>query len=220
MMVDLAPIAASGPHPPEPISPGPASSEAADSAAATPAEQGKPPAEDTVDLAKSVEAPPELTLPERTELPLQEPLPETQVEQKQVTAASAGSVAAQAAAPPPLEAEVQAERATAPAQGMSLRDRQARTRWESAMSGHLARFARFPDGVRGQREERITSIRFRLDRQGRVVATEVATSSGSEALDAEAQAMLRRASPLPVPPEQVRGELVELVVPVRFKPRR
>ena len=59
-------------------------------------------------------------------------------------------------------------------------------------------------------------------------STGAATSSRSQSrrvpdpnlLDTEAEAMIRRASPLPVPPDQVAADALELVVPVRFKARR
>lgn len=221
MMVELAPMAAAAHAPEQPMAPGPQSTESADSpaVAAQEAEAKPPPVEDQPPLPVVAEPPPELTLPQEIAKTEPEKEPEKVAEEKQPAPASAASVASIAAAPPPIEAPA-ADKAAAPQLGLSPRDRQARARWESALSGHLARFGRFPDGVRGLKEEKIVTVRFELDRGGRVVTTSVAASSGSELLDAEAQAMIRRASPLPVPPAQVVGERVELMVPVKFKVRR
>ncbi|MPT49375.1 MAG: energy transducer TonB, partial [Sphingobium sp.] len=41
-------------------------------------------------------------------------------------------------------------------------------------------------------------------------------SSGFRSLDDEAVALPKRASPLPKPPEDVKGDTIELVVPVEF----
>jgi protein TonB len=42
------------------------------------------------------------------------------------------------------------------------------------------------------------------------------TSSGNAALDAEAVAMARRASPLPKPSADIAGDNLNLTVPIRF----
>ena len=39
---------------------------------------------------------------------------------------------------------------------------------------------------------------------------------GNETLDAEATAMMHRASPYPKAPQEVPGELIEFVVPIEF----
>ncbi len=219
LMVELAPMATTAAVPEQPMPPGPLSADAADSpaSAAQQAEVNPPVEPDLPPLPVVAAPPPELTVPMETAKPI--PEPERPAEMQQAAAASAASVASVAAAPPPIEAPA-ADKSAAPDPGLSRRDRQARERWESALSGHLARFGRFPDGVRGLKVETIVTVRFRLDRNGRVVATEVAESSGSEPLDSEAQAMIRRASPLPIPPSQVAGDRVELMVPVKFKVRR
>jgi len=55
-----------------------------------------------------------------------------------------------------------------------------------------------------------------MDRDGRILSVRLERSSGFRALDEEALALPRRASPLPKPPEDVRGDPIELVVPVEF----
>ena len=166
-------------------------------------------------------APPDMTLPERVENPPLEPPREREpAEHRQTAAVSQASAATLAAAPPRIEQAPIADKAAAPAAGTSDHDRKIRARWEAALSAHLARYGRFPSGVRGLAQDQSVLVRFRLDRNGRIVASEVMTSSGSTMLDTEAQAILARASPLPIPPEQVSGEQIELVVPIKFKARR
>ena len=60
-------------------------------------------------------------------------------------------------------------------------------------------------------------VAFRLDSSGQVVASRVTKSSGSQALDDEALAVLKRASPLPAPPEQIAGPMLDLVLPIQFR---
>ena len=65
-------------------------------------------------------------------------------------------------------------------------------------------------------QEGIVSLRFTMDRNGRVLAFDVAKSSGSPALDAEARELIQRAQPLPSLPAEWGRETLDLVVPVEF----
>lgn len=55
-----------------------------------------------------------------------------------------------------------------------------------------------------------------MDRAGHVLAVRLARSSGSASLDEEAQALVRRAEPLPPPPAELPGTTLTLDVPIRF----
>ena len=59
-------------------------------------------------------------------------------------------------------------------------------------------------------------LRFRMDRDGKLLDSRIEKSSGSDALDQEALAALARAQPLPAPPVEVPGNPLELIVPVDF----
>jgi protein TonB len=59
-------------------------------------------------------------------------------------------------------------------------------------------------------------VRFKVDRSGQVIASEVVKSSGSELLDEEALALLKRASPLPAPPGAIAEEMLDNVLPIYF----
>ena len=60
------------------------------------------------------------------------------------------------------------------------------------------------------------SLRFTMDRRGHVLAYEIAKTSGSPALDKEAQELLKRAEPLPAIPIAFGREALDLVVPIEF----
>jgi protein TonB len=53
-----------------------------------------------------------------------------------------------------------------------------------------------------------------------VVASRVLESSGAVSLDEEALAVLLRASPLPIPPDQIAGASFDLAVPFQFRMKR
>lgn len=78
---------------------------------------------------------------------------------------------------------------------------------------------RYPDLARTRREEGVAYLTFTMDRAGRVLSARIARTSGSEALDAETLALVRRAEPLPAPPADVPGSPLTLTVPVRFSLR-
>jgi TonB family protein len=82
------------------------------------------------------------------------------------------------------------------------------------VAAHLARHKRFPEGAQSKRNEGTAVVRFSLDGGGRVITVKLITSSGVAALDQEAQAMVRRASPFPAPPS---GGTMEFTVPLSFQ---
>lgn len=75
---------------------------------------------------------------------------------------------------------------------------------------HLMRFQRAQHG-QGR-----AMVGFSLDGSGRVTSVRLVSSSGSGALDAEAQGMVRRASPFPAPPS---GRGMSFTVPINFRVR-
>lgn len=88
--------------------------------------------------------------------------------------------------------------------------------WQSRVLGRLNAVKSYPSSARARRQQGVVLIRFTLDRSGAVLAVALAQSSGFALLDREALALPKRASPLPEPPEDVKGERIELVVPVEF----
>jgi protein TonB len=60
-------------------------------------------------------------------------------------------------------------------------------------------------------------VAFVVDRSGRVLSSSLRQSSGDRALDAQAVALPRRASPVPPPPESERGNTITVTTPVRFR---
>ncbi|MDQ1154616.1 energy transducer TonB [Brevundimonas sp. SORGH_AS_0993] len=92
--------------------------------------------------------------------------------------------------------------------------------WEGRLLAHLERRKRYPAEARAARQEGVASVRFTMDRRGRVLSVVLAQSSGHAALDREAVALIQRAQPLPVPPDSVPGDPLVLTVPVEFFVRR
>lgn len=91
--------------------------------------------------------------------------------------------------------------------------------WKSRLLAHLERFKLYPEAAKVRHEEGISLLSFTLDRNGRVLSFFIARSSGSDELDAAAQTMIERASPVPAIPDDVSGQTMQLMVPVRFTVR-
>ena len=87
--------------------------------------------------------------------------------------------------------------------------------WERLLVAQLERHKRYPGAAGGKVGE--VRLAFSIDRSGQVVASRIVHSSGSEALDQEALALIKRAAPLPPPPAGVPEERLSFVVPVRYR---
>ena len=93
---------------------------------------------------------------------------------------------------------------------------QKRATWEGRLAAHLERHKRYPYMARSRREEGTVVLRFIMNREGEIIESYVDQGSGSFLLDREVEDMLRRAKPLPPPPDDVAGNRLELVLPIQF----
>ena len=75
---------------------------------------------------------------------------------------------------------------------------------------------RYPESARERGAEGVAVVSFSFDARGQVTSAALAQSSGDAALDAEAVASVRRASPLPPPPE---GAPRAYAIPLRYRLR-
>jgi periplasmic protein TonB len=91
--------------------------------------------------------------------------------------------------------------------------------WKTQIVALLERNKRYPAAAQSRREQGVAQVFFSLDRKGRVINSRIARSSGANALDEEALALLRRAQPFPAPPRELPGPHVDLTVPIRFNLR-
>ncbi|MDB5595436.1 MAG: hypothetical protein JWM36_2397 [Hyphomicrobiales bacterium] len=115
----------------------------------------------------------------------------------------------QKTAPPALRAAQ--ETRAAPSTGVPVVSAAVRASWQSLVAAHLNRFKRpATNGASGT-----ARVAFRIGAGGQVLSVSLAGTSGDAALDQEALALVRRASPVPAPPPEMGGG-ISLVVPVRF----
>ena len=86
--------------------------------------------------------------------------------------------------------------------------------WQQALVARLDRFKRYPAQAHGT--EGVASLAFTIDRNGNILNSQIATTSGSAVLDAEVLALVKRAAPFPPPPAEVADTDLSFVVPIRF----
>lgn len=87
--------------------------------------------------------------------------------------------------------------------------------WQRAVSGWLVSARNYPEEARRRGEEGRVTVRFTVDRMGRVVEAAVAGPSGFVLLDAAALALLRQAV-LPAFPPSMTQARVTLTTAVRY----
>ncbi|MDV3480099.1 energy transducer TonB family protein [Sphingobium yanoikuyae] len=116
--------------------------------------------------------------------------------------------------PAPPQPETAAPK-TAPAPPAPQVSSNAPDTWEGRVLARLQKYQRYPGDARSARQQGVAYLRFRMNREGHVLSSSLAKSSGFPALDQAALDTLKRADPLPkIPPE--RPDEIELVVPVEY----
>jgi protein TonB len=100
------------------------------------------------------------------------------------------------------------------ANGLGVGHSDASSNYKGVVSAHLRRYLQYPSDARSRGEQGTPTVSFNLDGGGRVTSSRLARGSGSASIDAEIQAMVRRASPFPAPPP---GAPRDFTVPVSFR---
>ncbi|WP_245892751.1 energy transducer TonB family protein [Novosphingobium guangzhouense] len=93
---------------------------------------------------------------------------------------------------------------------------EAKPTWEGQVLGALNKVKGYPRDAAFRSQQGISYIRFVMDREGKVLSVRLERPSGVRSLDGETLSLPKRAAPLPKPPEEVKGDTIELVVPVTF----
>jgi protein TonB len=217
VVLELAPIAAVAPVDTPDLAHGPLMEEAAPAVQASEQKLQEVPKE--IPKVEPSPAPePEVALPmpqpEQKDPPKEEeakeavPEPETQQQANEAPLTTA---------PPRVEAQPSPNAAPTPGRAASLANAQAS--WQKALVDHLNRFKRYPVSARSQRVQGTVVVAFKIDRSGHLMNSHVVRSSGSAVLDGEALAVLKRSEPVPAPPGDVEGRMLDLILPIQFKIR-
>lgn len=88
--------------------------------------------------------------------------------------------------------------------------------WRTKVRSRIVQAKHYPAAARPERAEGVVRVRITIAADGSLAAADLVQSSGSEVLDGEGLAVMRRAAPYPPPPQGVSGSIV---VPISYKLR-
>lgn len=215
ILVDLPPASTSASPEPQQmdVAPGPPMQQAD-----APAPPPEPPKQETVQEQipatppqdkPEVAAPPERKTESKPEPPKPVPVKPKHIETKKPSdrpPAPRTTAAPRAERRAPL-ASARAGAAAGAAAALTYRER---------LAAHLRRFQEYPPAARAAGEQGTAMLSFTVNRNGRVLTSRLAGSSGHASLDAETLAMIRRAQPLPAFPPEMKQATVSFTIPVHF----
>ena len=104
-----------------------------------------------------------------------------------------------AAAPAPTVTTPAAMPRSSAPQSTSSSVASARVTRQAQLLAWLEKYKRYPRVAQEQRQEGVAYLRFTIDREGKVISSQINKSSGFELLDDEVLALIQRAQPAPSP---------------------
>lgn len=93
----------------------------------------------------------------------------------------------------------------------------ARSGYSALLAREFAKHRLYPRIAQMRGWQGTVRVQLELDAQGNVTQSAIKESSGFEVLDKQALEMVRKATPLPLPPETLRNRAFSILVPVTFK---
>ena len=172
-----------------------------------PAEQSRPrapsPAAPAATPPRPAEPAPALAIPESS------PVPATEVAASTEREPSPQPPVADATPAPPDPAPASSS-ATLPGSPDEVR------RYIAALMRQLHRHKTYPRELKKAKVEGTVVVEFRIDRDGRLLATGIKRGSGYPELDQAALDMLARANPLPSIPDSMQRDELALAIPVEY----
>jgi len=213
IVIEFAPIPAGPAMPQTNIAPGP-EQVMSDASPNKPVEslEEKQKVEEKVASKPVEEPPPEVKPAPNPELAVEPPREVQETPKRQEPRPPAPTTSAPQAIP-----ERTAALPAAPAQGqITPQNSRALAAWRSQIVAMIERNKRYPEASARRGEHGVAQVFFSLDRRGRLVDSRIVRSSGANALDEEALALLQRAQPFPPLPPEILGDRVNLLLPLRF----
>ncbi|CAN5454465.1 energy transducer TonB [soil metagenome] len=234
IMIDMAPASAAPETQPMDVAPGPEMQQADEPTPPPPPPPPEPMAQAPVEEPVAptplvekpeVEAPPEQKAepaPEPTKITPEPPQAKPEPVKPKPVRAKVQKKQSETPPAPRTSAAPRAERkgrAAAAATAGAAAAAAALPSYRDRLAAHLQRYKQYPESAKSAGKQGVAMLSFTVGRNGQVLASRLAGSSGIRELDAETMAMIRRAQPLPAfPPEMTQASL-SFTVPVRFSIR-
>ncbi len=108
----------------------------------------------------------------------------------------------------------ESDKAKAPVLGIGKDSLKLTADWGRKISAYFQQHLRYP---KDRKEKATVTVNVVLNRRGNVVSVQVAESSGDEAFDQAALAMVHRSDPVPAPPAALTEETFSFRLPVVFR---
>jgi protein TonB len=89
--------------------------------------------------------------------------------------------------------------------------------YSNLLSREFAKHKQYPRMAQMRGWQGTAKVELHVDANGSVTSSSISESSGFEILDKQALEMVRKATPLPQPPEALRGREFTIIVPVAFR---
>lgn len=93
----------------------------------------------------------------------------------------------------------------------------ARNQYGSLLSREFAKHRQYPRIAQVRGWQGVVRVQLEMNVHGQILSTGIQESSGYKSLDEQALEMVKKAAPLPVPPEVLRTRQFSVLVPVVFR---
>lgn len=103
-----------------------------------------------------------------------------------------------------------------PTPGSDPRARKQEADYFALLAAHLNRRKSYPVEAKKARQQGIVTIRFTVDREGRVSNASIKRGSGHDVLDRETLDLLQRVAPLPRMPASMDRDSITLSLPIEY----
>lgn len=93
----------------------------------------------------------------------------------------------------------------------------ARENYGSVLARAFAKHKQYPRLAQMRGWQGVAKVRLEVDAGGSMISSVISESSGHDILDRQALEMVKKAMPLPQPPDALRGEPFTIIVPIVFR---
>lgn len=87
------------------------------------------------------------------------------------------------------------------------------------LKAFLNKFKEYPAQAHQLRQQGVVIVSLKIKKNGQIIASDIKRSSGHTLLDQEVTRMISKAAKLPALPDTIQQQSIELLIPIRFKPR-
>jgi TonB family protein len=148
---------------------------------------------------------------------VKKPTEEQKVQAVETKASEAADAAEDSSRKALAEDAPEAEKAKAPHMGIGKDKLQETAKWGRKISAYFELHKKFPEGKKNGAKVRVALV---LNRRGNVLSANVVESSGDQAYDDAAIAMIHRSDPVPAPPADLTEDQFAFTLPVIFNARK